>query len=312
MSQLEYLSDRNLIPCVCGAWGGVVIKRKDRYQLKFQYKLCTKCGHVRTANPISTKAAERFYGTSDYRSMYLPGMSSREVLLSKTPKPHIISPLLKYVQELGIEAGSLIEWGCSGGWNLIPFRDAGWKVSGFDYDKQYVALGRDEFGLSLHEIERNDDLDIRSQSPDVVLLNHVLEHAEDPLSLLKRLRRICGIKTTLIVGVPLLETITLWRWQRFFHVAHIHYFSEDSLVAVARHSGFEVVHRDVNSGLFALRLNEQQVTQWPGRKSAIRSSAAIFRSFVDPKYRLLLLARNFIKTLGLLHLVVRLKAKLRR
>ena len=312
MSQLEYLSDRNLIPCVCGARGGVVIKRKDRYQLKFQYKLCTKCGHVRTANPISAKAAERFYGTSDYRSMYLPGMSSREVLLSETPKPHIISPLLKYVQELGIESGSLIEWGCSGGWNLIPFRDAGWKVSGFDYDKQYVALGRDEFGLSLHEIERNDDLDIRSQSPDVVLLNHVLEHAIDPLSLLKRLRRICGTKTTLIVGVPLLETITFWRWQRFFHVAHIHYFSEDSLVAVAQHAGFEVVHRDVKSGLFALRLNEQQVTQWPGRKSAIRSSAAIFRSFVDPKYRLLLLARNFIKTLGLLHLVVRLKAKLRR
>ena len=95
-------------------------------------------------------------------------------------------------------------------------------------------------------------------------------------------------------------------------MAHIHYFSEDSLVAVAQHSGFEVVHRDVNSGLFALRLNEQQATQWPGRKSAIRSSAAIFRSFVDPKYRLLLLAQNFIKTLGLLHLVVRLKSKLRR
>ena len=286
-----------------------MIRRKDRYQLRFKFRFCTKCGHVRASNPLSAHAAERFYGTSDYRSMYFPGESAREVLIRKTPKSQTVSPLLRYVQGLGVAPGKIVEWGCGGGWNLIPFRDAGWTVSGFDYDKLYVALGREVLGLPLQEIQ-TAATQLQSFNSDVVLLNHVLEHAVDPVSLLVRLRKFCTPSTTLVIGVPLLETISIWHWRNFFHIAHIHYFSSDSLVAVARNAGFDVVDCDIKSGLFAMRLADTKATQWPGRRAALRSATAILKGFVEPGFRLRLLFRSVVRVLGLLPIARRLKVML--
>ena len=299
--ELSYLSERCSIPCVCGNARGIVIRRKDRYRLSFKFKLCAKCGHVRASNPLSAQAVERFYGTSDYRGMYFPGESAFEVLTRKTPKPHTLSPLLLYVQGLGIKPGRIVEWGFSGGWNLVPFRDAGWDVIGFDYDSAYISLGKEFLGLSLFEIQRENQ-DSELVRPDVLLLNHVLEHAIDPLGLLIHLRKLCAPSTTFIVGVPLLETIPIWHWRNFFHVAHIHYFSSDSLVATARSAGFEVVDSETKSGLFAMRIAKIQSSKRPGCRQGLKSATVILRGFLEPKYRLLILLRTTLKISGLLPL----------
>jgi SAM-dependent methyltransferase len=306
---LDYLSERVSIPFICGTEYGIVFRRKDRYQLRFDFKLCTKCGHVRAANPLSMQAAERFYGTSDYRSMYFPGESARDVLIRKTPKPQTVSPLLKYVQALGVAPGRIVEWGCGGGWNLVPFRDAGWTVSGFDYDKPYISLGREVLGLSLYEIQQENS-ESEAIHPEVLLLNHVLEHAVDPLSLLLHLRKMCSQSTVFVVGVPLLENIPRWHWRDFFHVAHIHYFSYDSLVAVVRNAGFEIVDSDIKYGLFAMRLADTQLMKWPGRGSALTSAASLLKGFLEPTYRLRIILRSVVKLFGLLPLARRAKTML--
>lgn len=308
---LSYLSDRTLIDCICGVSGGVVIRRRDRYGLSFNYKLCMSCGHVRTANPLSEQSAQRFYGTSDYRSMYFPGESARDVLLRKTPKPNTESALLKYVSSLNIPRGNVVEWGCGGGWNLVPFRDAGWTVSGFDYDRPYLELGRSELGLDLQEIKVGDATPDSTTPPDVIILNHVLEHSVDPAILLRRLRQLCGPNTILVVGVPLLETIKHWHWRDFFHVAHIHYFSASSFADTASRASFSIVHSDVSKGLFALRKSDQQAAPVPVRAPVVRSTVLLLKGFVEPKFRLRRMARHFVASVGLLPLALRLKARIK-
>jgi 2-polyprenyl-3-methyl-5-hydroxy-6-metoxy-1,4-benzoquinol methylase len=313
--ELDYLSDRNLIPCVCGDDRGIVIRRKDRYQLKVKFRFCTKCGHVRASNPLSVQAAERFYGTSDYRSMYHGGASADEVVTRMTPKPRTLSPLLQYVRRLGIESGQIMEWGCGGGWNLVPFRDAGWTVVGFDYDKPYISRGREVLGLPLFEIQQ-ESLDPESIKTDVVLLNHVLEHAVDPVKLLVRLRKFCTPSTTLVVGVPLLETISVWHWRDFFHIAHIHYFSNNSLVKVARYAGFNIVDSDIRLGLFAMRLADTQEVKRLKHRSVLPSGSAITSmwyllvGFIDLRYRSRQTILFVLKSLRLLQFVRRAKHKL--
>ena len=285
VSDLSYLSNRSNINCICGDQGGFIVRRKDRYGIRFLYKLCLKCGHVRTSNPLSSESAHHFYSSSDYRSMYLPGKDPKTVLLGKTPKPNTLSPLLKLVQSLSIPRGNLVEWGCGGGWNLVPFRDAGWRVQGFDYDKRYVELGKSLLGLDLHEIP-SEKIVLRTIRPDVIVLNHVLEHATDPMSLLKRLRTMCTEQTVLIVGVPLLETISVWHWRSFFHVAHIHYFSADSMARTARESGFRIIHSDIKSGEFVLTKTEMGELLPIRRRAVLQSVVALLKGFLEPSYQL--------------------------
>ena len=305
---LAYLSDRTSIDCVCGNSGGFTIRRTDRHGLKFRYKICLECGHVRTSNPLSTESARRFYTSSDYRSMYFPGETPKDVLLRKTPKPNTVSPLLRYVEQLQIETGNLIEWGCGGGWNLVPFRDAGWSVQGFDYDRPYIELGRSLLGLQLDEIP-TEGSGTQVDQPDVIVLNHVLEHAIDPKALLQRLHNLCSDATTLVVGVPLLETIPIWHWRDFFHVAHIHYFSAESLVRVATQSGFQITHSDIQNGMFSLKKNAAVDSSPPSKNAVLRSSILLMKGFIEPPYRTRQLIRQTLAAFRLLHLARRLKKR---
>lgn len=295
----KYLQDRVTLNCACGADGGVTIKRRDRYGLKFDYKLCLECGHVRTSNPLSPAATKQFYSTSDYRTMYFPGRSRHEVLLQKTPKPHTRSALLKYVEELGIRTGTLMEWGCGGGWNLVPFRDAGWRVIGFDFDEPYVKLGREVLNLDLHVISTQDEASNALPGVDVIILNHVLEHAIDPSDLLKQLHRFTSRSTILVVGIPLLKTIPTWHWKVFFHVAHIHYFSASTFESVASSAGWEVIHKRSEVGLFALTASDKPAVFQRRRSDVVRSSFSLIVGYCEPKYRLISGLRRMLTAVGL-------------
>jgi len=310
-SDLSYLSDRTNIDCICGRDRGCTVRRRDRYGIRFIFKLCTTCGHVRTSNPLSFDTTRRFYQSSDYRSLYFAGENPEQVLLRKTPSPNSVSQLLKFVEGLGISKGRLIEWGCGGGWNLVPFRDAGWTVQGFDYDKPYLELGRTLLGLELDEIPPESSSMV-PMYPDVVLLNHVLEHALDPVSLLARLRAMCSSETSLIVGVPLLETIPIWHWRDFFHIAHVHYFSAESLARVAASSGFQITHFDLSSGMFVLKKSDSMNRLPTKRRFALRSMLLLVKGFIEPTYRTRQFIRFILSSLGLIDLVRRARKRIAR
>lgn len=309
-----YISTRIQLPCVCGHHGGVTTRRRDRYGLRFNYKLCLKCGHVRTSNPLREDAATTFYQSSDYRTMYFPGEEPRDVLMRKIPKPQAPSALLDFVRQFHVSPGHIVEWGCGGGWNLVPFRNAGWSVVGYDFDSRYVELGRDILGLDLREIQLMKQRSELLPIPDVVLLNHVLEHSVDPRALLEKLRDFSSMSTLIVVGIPLLETIRFWHWKPFFHIAHIHYFSMRTLKYVANLAELEVVHESRELGLFVLKRTRTSSASVgsPGRSSAMFSAVYLAAGFLDVRYWLRALARYVLKSLGLLSTARQARAWLRQ
>lgn len=299
---LDYLSQRQNLACICGNDRGITICRKDRYGLSFAYKLCMSCGHVRTSDPLTEESAIRFYASSDYRSMYFAGENPINVLNRKTSAPATKTALLKYVESLGVDGGLVLEWGCGGGWNLVPFRDAGWETLGFDYDATYIALGRETLGLELKTISELNTPALLPTPPDVILLNHVLEHALDPISLLERLRDLSGEQTLIVVGVPLLETLRTWHWRNFYHIAHIHYFSARSLRFIAQQAGLELVDQQVRKGLFTFR-RTQSVTRpmsAHSRFAVAHSSLWLLNGYLDFGYRARALVRRCLAMTGLL------------
>jgi SAM-dependent methyltransferase len=100
-----------------------------------------------------------------------------------------------------------LEIGCGFGLSLDFARRAlGWDVVGLD-PSPFAATGRDLLNLpiELRYFSVNDPL---SESFDVVHASEVLEHVEDPLALLRTLRRALRPQGTLILTTPSAEAIT--------------------------------------------------------------------------------------------------------
>jgi len=310
---LDYLEQRQNLACICGSNRGATICRKDRHGLRFLYKFCTSCGHVRTSDPLAEESAIRFYSSSDYRSMYFPNETPLDVLTRKAPPHRARTPLLKYVESLGVENGAIVEWGCGGGWNLVPFRDAGWETLGFDYDATYISLGREVLGLELRTISDAGSTPVITKPPDVILLNHVLEHALDPVSLFRRLRDLSDGHTMIVVGVPLLETIRTWHWKKFYHIAHIHYFSARSLKFVAQQAGLELVNEQPKDGLFTFRQTQSVLPLMSerSRRAAVRSAFSLLIGYFDLEFRTRAVVRKVLAITGLLTEARRLRTQLK-
>ena len=277
---------------------GIVFRRRDRYGFKFKYSLCVNCGHVRTVNPLSKSATGTFYKSSDFRSLYYPSESPSEYVRRVGSSPETARRLFDYaVSRVGLPA-SVIEWGCSGGWNLLLFREAGSSVVGYDLDSTYVELGKELYNLNLITASSGMPFDSIKESADLIILNHVVEHVSDVTEFLANLRQCCSASTSVIVGLPLLETMRLWRWKNFFHIAHIHYFSSKTFQYCAEKSGFEIVHSSPKTGFFTLRLGTKSVQR--ARFGSIFTSVYhLTKGFFDPIGRMRKLVYRLICSLGL-------------
>ncbi|MFM8815714.1 MAG: class I SAM-dependent methyltransferase [Actinomycetes bacterium] len=240
---------------------------------------------MRVANPLDEESTRKFYQTSDYRTLYFGGESAEDVVRRKAPAPDTVTQLLKFVQRIVGKKGQIVEWGCGGGWNLLPFVRNGWTAIGYDFDEPYIALGSEMLGLDLRVIgETRLEVDELKRA-DVLLLNHVLEHSLDPLGLLTYLTSQCSSRTTFVIGIPLIETLTVWHWSNFFHIAHNHYFHQYSFEFVANKGGLEVVESDVKSGLFALRKAQNLNPRPVSNRWSRRSAWFLFIGFLEPRWR---------------------------
>jgi len=211
--------------------------------------------------------------------MYSNGASPEEVIKKKTPARGGQNHLLTLTQNvLNLNEGNILEWGCGGGWNLVPFYDAGYQTIGVDLDDAYVSAGSRLNGLNLKQINDETNLELSTINFDVIILNHVLEHAVDPLRLLISLHEFCGPKTYLIVGLPTLESMKIWGFRDFFHIAHLDYFCQSSFVRLAGKAGFSPIYKEVSQGLFVLvpsTIREIKVS----RKNVLSSMFMIFKSW---------------------------------
>jgi len=90
----------------------------------------------------------------------------------------------------GLESGTLLEIGCSSGYQLVEFARRGdFETCGVDIDRTAVIHAKEELGLrvldgSIQEAELPDS------SIDLVILFNVLEHLPKPVDVLREIKRI--------------------------------------------------------------------------------------------------------------------------
>jgi len=282
----------------------ITIKPRERFDIPIKFGICLKCGHIYAKNVLNEKALNDFYTSPLYRSLYgslsvqdhvdkLHVAKNSETALWKIAKP--------FLPERG---GSVLEWGSSGGWNLIPFRDFGHEVRGLDVSVPYIEAGRKTYGLDLQLINDHTFEDLIEHQFDVIILNHVLEHLTDPQELLQKLSRVSSPKTVFLIGLPTIETIRDYGFANYFTVAHIHYFSKYSFTSSLRRSGFTLLetHRTHGGLTFVAKLEQNASKRIEIRAVTYAVTKTMVASTVHKSRRI---AKFLLKSTGIYSLLTK-------
>jgi 2-polyprenyl-3-methyl-5-hydroxy-6-metoxy-1,4-benzoquinol methylase len=176
-------------PCLCGDVDhNVLIARRDRYGFPAEFRLCRRCGILRTTPRFTPESLVRFYG-QDYRQIYDPayerGASAAEALFRAEVTrgafiQEFLRPFIGDSRHL-----TVFDVGCGAGGVLVPFMGAGWSGHGCDIGGEYLEYGRKQ-GLNLEKGEFGE-LVGKYGKADLVILSHVIEHVASPAEFIREI-----------------------------------------------------------------------------------------------------------------------------
>ena len=204
---------------------------------------CTDCHHgfLSENKAIDTKA----YYAENYRQEYshnaeAAATNAREIFdVYKNYQQDRLKAIVPYLSA----TTRVLEVGASSGQFLVNIKNDVRLVNAIELDKDCCGFMSSELGIEA-DSEFLRESKFAKQRYDVICAFQVLEHVENPVAFLRELLQSAGKGATLFIEVPNLNDPLLSVWnvtayqQFFYHSAHLHYFTEESLKKVARLAGF--------------------------------------------------------------------------
>lgn len=194
----------------------------------WQIVRCDGCGLARTNPQPETNYDEQ----SDYFEHYL----NNEKLFRS-----FFKPLVQFIGQ-HICGGKLLEIGCSVGFLLEEAKMAGYLIEGVELNKKAAALCADK-GITVNNCNLMQ-CQFPSDTFDVVVLSHVLEHITDLKEFLNEIYRILSPSGFIVLSQPtfsgLIPRILRQKWYGWAPKDHVWHFTPESISHVLAQSGFEV------------------------------------------------------------------------
>lgn len=245
------------INCICGSNHFLPLKKFDRYRIPVEVSMCLECGHIQTRRNLTGEHLDEFYRTH-FRTLY----TGEAIIPDHIVKENELAAERKMLSLIKANSSDIIkdliiyEFGASGAWNLFPFKAAGARVQGFDLDQFHIDFAMKRYNIDVRPFNFEVDPDNLEQC-DAWICNHVLEHMQDPIGTLMALAKSTRTQGLLYLGLPLLESYKLWGFQRFFHIAHIHYFSLPWIQEVMKQIGFDLLWANAKTGEMLYRKTKE-------------------------------------------------------
>jgi SAM-dependent methyltransferase len=225
------------IPCnLCDSRDVEVLATRDRDGHPLRTTICRQCGLV-WSNPRPSADDVRKYYSREYRLDY-KGQSTpslRHIARSARGALARYRALLPFVKK----GDRILDAGAGGGEVVYTLRRFGFDAIGLEPDEQYARHAREALGVPV-QTGFVQDASFPAECFDVVTMYHALEHVEDPLGILMRLRSWMVRGGVLMIEVPNVEATCIAPAHRF-HFAHLYNFSGSTLTALGRKAGFDCV-----------------------------------------------------------------------
>lgn len=228
---------------------------------------CTVCGGAHTQQRIQVEAE------STYDASYFDGFNrynDREAELQKH-----FGELLDLVKDRH-PSGSLLDVGCGTGLLLTVARTRGYTVQGIEFSAYASHFAREHHALKVTTGTISSAATSMNERFDVITLNHVLEHLEDPRADLITLRGLLAPGGTLVIGVPnfasAFRLVLGSRWPSLLPLEHLWHFTPDSLTSLLKECGLmsvEIIAGDNHA--YDTKLPGALRWIWPGINALTRS-----------------------------------------
>jgi SAM-dependent methyltransferase len=228
--------DAQVRPCpLCGGTSFEALARHDRNLLGVVTVGCRGCGLVQTNPRPSAQGLSDFYrdhyrlyyqGTATPNQQYITKLN-KDVRLARTAR-HLIDTLALR------EDATVLDFGCGEGSMFAALRQAGLTGAFFGVEPN-ASFG--EFASRYGNATVSNVIRGRKQV-DLVIVNHVLEHLDDPLGTLRELALLIKPAGHLYIDVPDAE-----EYDKIFdlHIAHIYHFTEQTLKSLVEKAGYTVL-----------------------------------------------------------------------
>lgn len=159
---------------------------------------------------------------------------------------YTLNKVLKYKS-----SGSVLEIGSSTGLLLKLFLEKGWDVVGIEPSIKSAEYAVQRGIQTYNEIFEKVDIKKRF---DVIILNHVLEHLEEPRIVLKKIRGLLREDGILVLNVPNAGSLTskLYKdnWKYRLPEEHRWQFTLESLQKLLNEQNYTILEWEARSGIW--------------------------------------------------------------
>ena len=211
-----------------------VVSNTDRRGMPLRTVICMDTGLVRN-DPVPDDAELAQFYAEDYRISYKGARKPRRRQILRNFRRAEIHVRTHW--DLLEPTSRVLDVGAGSGEFLFLMTRLGKTVIGIEPNIDYAAYCREELGLDVRTTHLAHDLFLPGQF-DLVRMNHVLEHLNDPVKYLGEIANWLAPDGLLYVEVPNIEADCRSKSRgRMFHYAHIFNFNPWTLRACAGLAG---------------------------------------------------------------------------
>lgn len=218
---------------LCGKNDTYKISDITRYDIPATNVICKNCGLV-YINPRQNQQEIKKYYRAEYRKQYdAVDIESEEYRKEK-------EDLAKDISLVAKKRGKVLEIGCANGVLLNEIKKArpDLNVFGVEPAVELAKKAKEKNKLNvfcgmLNEFETDKKFDF-------IVLNHVLEHFENPLAELKHIKKLLADDGLLFVAVPDIRRPYRDFEKCFLQSAHLYNFSSRTIKILFKLAGFQI------------------------------------------------------------------------
>ena len=238
---------------LCGAHHARVLFRKD----STDFLQCRQCG-LEWVHPLPDmeEMRELYSSPKYYNTDNISQYGYSEYVRNKHLYVNLFNRRLdELLFHTGGRRGRLLDVGCATGTLLELARLRGWDVHGVDISEYATSIARDYYCLDVFTGELVD-AEYGEGQFDVVVMDDLIEHVADPVSLVRESRRILKPGGMLTLNTP--NRAGLWhllmgrRWFHYRQMEHTFFFSPAVMADLLERHGFEVLEIHSSSKIIDL------------------------------------------------------------
>lgn len=244
---------------LCKSHSDLKFKNHIGYQISKKYDIY-HCKNCKTAFADPLKADYEIYNLIYSQIEKVIGYDrynnySKQVLLEISPLDYLAESedvywaIRKYFNELSKKTSQLkvLEVGCGFGYLTYSLIKSGINIKGIDISETAIQNAIEKYGNHYETISA-EDLAIRDQENyDVIILTEVIEHIENPMSMLNALKKLLkpggDILLTTPNRTPYPEDVL---WDTEPPPVHLFWFTEQSMKVIGKNLGLSVYFIDLN------------------------------------------------------------------